>query len=102
MSETVFNLPGVGSVDGSFELLIPSRSATMAELAGLRRWALAAAGRIVQGGGMIAVGGFLLREIPSTPGLMLQMGLLGTVLVAGGLAFVHAGLAGTVVPTRSR
>lgn len=95
MSETAINLPGIGAVEESVDAALMARAATVAELAGLRRWALLAAWRIAQGVVMVAVGVFLLREIPTTPGLMLQMGLLGGLLVVGGLAFVHAGLSGT-------
>ncbi|MEN9666142.1 MAG: hypothetical protein RLZZ326_2505 [Planctomycetota bacterium] len=101
MSETVFNLPGIGPVEESLDRSALSRSATLAELAGLRSFALAAAGRIVRGLAMIAVGAFLLREIPTTPGLTLQMGLLGTLLVAGGIASVYAGLTGPAAPFRA-
>lgn len=94
---SVTNIPGVGT-DGAWgDGHATARAATSAELHRLRRFALVAAGRILQGVVMIAAGGFLLREIPTTPGLTLQMGILGLLLVGGGVASVHAGLAGPTV-----
>ena len=88
------NLPGIGPDASLGEGPTSARAATSAELRGLRRFALVAAGRLLQGFAMIAAGVFLLGEIPATPGLALQMGILGALLVAGGVAFVHAGLSG--------
>jgi hypothetical protein len=91
---SISNLPGVGAEAVAADAPALSRPATPSELQQLRRYALAAGGRIVQGAVMISAGIFLLREIPSTPGLTLQMAILGLLLVAGGAAFVRAGLVG--------
>lgn len=40
---------------------------------------------IFQGGLMIAVGGFLLSQIPATPNLVVQMAIVGSLLAGGGL-----------------
>lgn len=99
MSEAIVpvsNIPGVGAEAADEDGRAAARAATEAELKSLRRFALAAVGRMLQGLVMILAGAFLLGEIPSTPGLVLQMGILGLLLIGGGLAFVYRGLCGTV------
>ena len=98
----ISNLPGVGADAVTEDGLCRSRVATAAELQQLRRYAIVAGGRIVQGAVMVVAGLFLLREIPATPGLMLQMGILGVLLVAGGASFVRSGLVGPAGPTAGR
>lgn len=95
MSEAIIpaaNVPGVGIEAIVEDGHAAARAATAAELHVLRRFALVAVGRMVQGLVMVLAGLFLLREIPTTPGLVLQMGILGVLLVVGGLAFLYHGL----------
>lgn len=95
MSEAVVpvsNIPGIGADMTGDDGHTRARTATAAELHRLRRYALRAGARGLQGVVMIAAGAFLLSEIPSTPGLMLQMALLGVLLIGGGIAFIRAGL----------
>ena len=49
-----------------------------------QRW-LAGCSILFQGSMMMAVGAFLLSQIPSTPNLVVQMAIIGTLLAGGGL-----------------
>src|SRR5262245_34732939 len=51
------------------------------------RW-LSGAGRCIQGSLMIGVGGFLLTQVGSTPNLVVQIAIIGSLLIAGGLALI--------------
>ena len=51
------------------------------------RW-LTGVGSCVQGSLMIGVGAFLLTQVSSTPNLAVQIAIVGTLLAAGGLAFI--------------
>lgn len=57
-----------------------------------RQSQLVALGRALQGVGLIALGVFLLSKMSVAPQLKVQVVLLGSLLVAGGCAFVGGGL----------